>query len=335
MRSKVPHAAAQARLRCFSSPRLLCYQVQRVEAIVPGPVSLEAAFAYCAAVTEAHYENFPVASLFLPEDRRPYIQAIYAFSRAADDFADEPGRGGTDERLRLLGSWEEQLERCHQGEASHPVFVALGETFRQLGLPVQPFRDLLAAFRRDVVQNRYRTYEDLRSYCACSANPVGRLVLMIFGYSDPALFELSDAVCTALQLTNFWQDLGVDRERDRLYLPLEDMHRFGYSLGDWERRTVNDAFRAMMKFQTERTRELFWSGATLPARVNKDLEIELKLVWLGGMAILRKLERSRYDAFRRRPRLTMLDKALVLGKTLIVRDLARQGRKKELWDLTR
>jgi squalene synthase HpnC len=309
--------------------------VQSVEAIVsePDAHSLESAFAYCAKITESHYENFPVASLFLPEDRRPYIQAIYAFSRAADDFADEPGRTD-EERLRLLADWEVQLERCYQGEASHPVFVALGETVRRLGIPIEPLKDLLAAFRRDVGQNRYETFADLQSYCACSANPVGRLVLLIFGYRDPALFELSDAVCTGLQLANFWQDLAIDLEKDRLYLPLEDMRRFSYDLADWKRRTVNDGFRALMKFQVERTRELFHRGAPLPARVNKDLEIELKLVWFGGMTVLRKLERAGYDAFNRRPSLSLLDKLFILGKTILLNDLTRYGRRKESWDLT-
>src|SRR5271169_133700 len=221
--------------------------------------SLDEAFDYCATITNAHYENFPVASLFLPEEKRPYIQSIYAFSRVADDFADERDRLRED-RLADLNDWDEKLRQCFDGHADHPVFIALRETVTQLGFPIEPLHDLLTAFKRDVTQNRYETFDDLLSYCRCSANPVGRLVLMIFGYRDEELFKLSDDICTALQLTNFWQDVAVDRKKDRLYIPIEDMNRFGYSLQDWSSDTLNDRFRDLMKFQVERTRETFFRG---------------------------------------------------------------------------
>lgn len=302
-------------------------------ATIPQRYTLDEAFAYCGRVTNAHYENFPVASLFLPEEKRPYIQAIYAFSRAADDFADEPGRKQT-ERLLALSDWDDRLRRCYEGDADHPVFVALGETVRRLDIPIEPLRDLLVAFKRDVTQNRYETFEDLLSYCRCSANPVGRLVLMIFGYRDEPLYALSDHICTALQLANFWQDVAIDLARDRIYLPLEDMHRHGYSLDDLSAGTVDDRFRRMMTFEVERTRDLFRRGAELPSLVERDLQLELKLVWFGGMTILDKLKRSKYDVFHRRPKLRAADKGMILLKGLIRNDLTRYRRKTEPWDLT-
>ena len=294
--------------------------------------SVDEAFAYCASLTEAHYENFPVASLFLPAEKRPYVQALYAFSRSADDFADESHRS-TQERLDALNAWEDQLLQCYEGNGEHPVFVALRETVKNLNLPIDPFKDLLSAFKRDVVQNRYNTFDDLLSYCACSANPVGRLVLMIFGYRDEKLLQLSDHICTALQLANFWQDIAIDRQKDRLYIPLEDMERFGYSLGEWKNGILGNTFKELMKFQVERTRELFYRGAELPSLVERDLQLELKLVWFGGMSILKKLDRIKYDVVHHRPVLKGFNKAMILLRALFVNNLTRFGKKKELWDL--
>jgi squalene synthase HpnC len=291
--------------------------------------TLDEAFDYCAEVTRAHYENFPVASLFLPEDRRPYIQAIYAFSREADDAADE-GTMADEERLRRLDAWGEQLERCFQGEAEHPVFIALADTVGRLELPIEPFRDLLAAFRRDVTQHRYATFDDLLGYCRCSANPVGRLVLMIFGHGDEHLFELSDDLCTALQLTNFWQDVDVDRRKGRLYIPEEDMARSGYSIRKWEAGETDAAYQEVMKFQVDRTRELFYRASELPALVGKDLQVELRLVWFGGMKILRRLERRKYLG---RPVLGSADKAIILWNGLFRSKLSLYGRRRKPWDL--
>jgi hydroxysqualene synthase len=291
------------------------------------------AFEYCANVTAAHYENFPVVSLFLPEEKRPYIQAVYAFSRAADDFADED-KLAPEERLAKLNDWGEKLRVCYEGIAEHPVFVALGETIRRLNIPIDPFRDLLTAFQQDVTQNRYRTFNDLLDYCRCSANPVGRLVLMIFGQRDDRLFSLSDHICTALQLTNLWQDIDIDRQKDRLYIPLEDMERFGYSETNWKNGVVNRTYRELMKFEVERTRALFHRGAELPSIVEKELQIELKLVWFGGMAVLKKLERIQYDVFHRRPILGKIDKFMILIRGLFHNDLIHYGEKRKPWDLT-
>jgi squalene synthase HpnC len=306
--------------------------------------TLDEAFEYCAAITNAHYENFPVASLFLPEEKRPYIQAIYAFSRTADDFADELSRT-KEERLELLNGWDEKLRLCYEGIADHPIFIALGETVKRLNIPIDPLRDLLIAFKRDVTQNRYETFDDLLSYCKCSANPVGRLVLMVFGYRDEELFKLSDNICTALQLANFWQDVAVDLMKDRVYIPLDDMKKFGFSLENWSNGVLDESFRTLMKFEVERTREMFYAGAELPLLVERDLQLELKLVWLGGMTILKKLEIIRYDVFNQRPTLTTKNKLWILLKGIFYNNLTLYGKsstfwkrrlaeKKEPWDLT-
>lgn len=299
-------------------------------------ITIDQAFDYCAAITNSHYENFPVASLFLPEDKRPYIQAIYAFSRTADDFADELTRPEAD-RLADLDNWDDQLQRCYAGEASHPVFIALAETVRSMNIPIDPLRNLLVAFRRDVTQRRYETFEELLNYCTYSANPVGRLLLMVFGHRDEQLFILSDRICTALQLANFWQDISVDLAKDRLYIPQEDLRRFGYTEGEWKTMLFSKAFQSMMRFEVDRTLDLFIDGAELPSLVQKDIQIELKLVWLGGVSILRKIQRQRYNVYRRRPNLSSMNKLGILAKAFCVGNLARYGSKqkpKEPWDLT-
>ncbi|MBI5215343.1 MAG: squalene synthase HpnC [Ignavibacteriae bacterium] len=295
--------------------------------------SLDESFQYCAAVTNAHYENFPVASLFLPQEKRPYIQAIYAFSRTADDFADERVRTA-DSRLDALNDWENQLLQCYEGEAWNPVFIALQETVKRLNIPIEPLKDLLTAFKRDVTQNRYETFDDLLSYCRCSANPVGRLVLMIFGYRDEQLYKLSDNICTALQLTNFWQDVAVDLEKDRLYLPLEDMQRVGFTIDDWKRKSFNPTFKKLLKFQVARTKQLFYDGSELPSLVDKDLQLELKLVWFGGMSILRKIEKVGFDVFANRPKLSTPNKIGILLRGLFINNLPEYKRKRKPWDLS-
>jgi len=295
--------------------------------------TVDEAFAYCASVTNAHYENFPVASFFLPAEKRPYIQSIYAFSRLADDMADEDSLTET-ERLDALNLWEFQLQECYEGRAEHPVFIALHESIQKLNIPIEPLRNLITAFKRDVVQNRYQTFDELLGYCSCSANPVGRLVLLIFGYRDEELFLLSDKICTALQLTNFWQDIATDLRKDRLYIPMEDMQSFGYLLEDWKKENYDESFRKLLRFEINRTRELFYEGAALPIRVDRDLELELKLIWLGGMTILKQIEKVNYNVFEQHPVLNLPQKLTILLKGFWHNDLTRYKRKKPQWDLT-
>ena len=306
-----------------------------IQSLPTSPVSVEEAFAYCASVTESHYENFPVASLFLPEEKRPYVQSLYAFARQADDFADE-GTLPKEERLALLDQWEAQLRRCYDpdpGETAHPVFVALRETVNKLAIPIDPLLHLLTAFRMDVTKHRFSTFDEIMHYCRHSANPVGRLVLMIFGYRDEKLFALSDAICTALQLANFWQDVAVDLQKNRIYIPVSDFRRFGYTEQELRKGLVDDRFRALLRFEIERTRALFYIGAELPKLVDKDLRLELKLVWFGGMTILRKTERVRYDVFSRRPSIHVGNKIAILLNALFRNELSRYRRKPQ-WDLT-
>jgi squalene synthase HpnC len=283
-----------------------------------GPYSLAEGFAYCERLARAHYENFPVGSLLVPPNKRRHFYSIYAFARIADDFADE-GYGtafSERERLAALDDWERQLEECYRGAAAHPVFVALAATVSELDLPPQPFRALISAFRQDVIKRRYANYQEVLDYCARSANPVGRLILLLFDYRDEHLHRLSDCICTGLQLANFWQDVSVDLEKDRVYLPQDELARFGYSPDDLRARRFNDRYAALLRFQVVRTRELFARGRALPDLVRGRLAIELRLIWHGGMRILERIERNGYDTLNRRPKISKIEKAILLAKAL-------------------
>lgn len=283
------------------------YNVAAPEILMPTPdPTVRAAYAECRRIARRHYENFPVASHLVPRDKRDALAAIYAFARYADDVADELGIEG---RLEKLAEWRQKLEDCFAGKGDHPVFIALRDTVVTFRLSEEHFRNLLRAFLQDVLVNRRPDFASVLSYCMCSANPVGRLVLELFGHRDPELFALSDNICTALQLTNFWQDAAVDLERDRVYVPLEDLRRFSLTLDDLrkfmspEGLAVDDRWRQLMAFEIGRTRELFMQGRSLSERVVRGLRLQLRLTWLGGMAILAKIESARYDVFRRRPSL--------------------------------
>jgi phytoene synthase len=268
-------------------------------------VTLDEAFAHCRARVRAHYENFPVG-LLVPRDRRRYVHALYAFARAADDFADEPRYQGS--RREKLDEWEARLHAAYRGEAEDPIFVALGETVRRLSVPKELLLDLLSAFRQDTVKNRYDTWEELLDYCRRSANPVGRLVLLLFDEGDPGLLPLSDDVCTALQLTNHWQDLALDLARDRIYVPRELLEHHRVREWDLNAGRVGDEFRGLMADLVQRTRTLFERGRPLCDRVGRALRFEMRLTWLGGSGILRRLEAAGYDVFRRRPSYRALGK---------------------------
>ncbi|HLF19940.1 MAG TPA: squalene synthase HpnC [Bacteroidota bacterium] len=269
--------------------------------------SSQQAFRYCEKITYDHYENFPVASMFIPKDRRKYICALYAFARTADDFADEPGLTPA-ERVESLNSWEERLNECVSGNAHDPVFIALAETVDRFQIPVELFRNLLQAFRQDVTVHRYETFDDVLQYCRNSANPVGRLVLLLFNYRSDTMFHLSDSICTALQLTNFWQDIRIDVDRDRVYLPREDMREFGCGEEELLSKKFTPQFRHLLSFEVDRTRNLFIQGKPLLSDVGKDLSLELRMTWSGGMRLLEKIEQIDFDVFRARPTLTFADK---------------------------
>jgi len=280
--------------------------------------SVDDAFEYCEQLTRSHYENFPVASFFLPRDKRKYVAAIYAFARTADDFADEPGMTPA-ERIEAINDWDEQLLLSRNVSPRHPVFIALSKTIERFEIPVELLRNLLQAFRSDVTTNRYETFEQVLQYCQYSANPVGRLVLLLFNYRSEELMAYSDSICTALQLANFWQDLSVDLQKNRVYLPQEDFRRFRYAEERLLAREYNNEFRNLMAFQVKRTEELFRKGKPLLSEVGKDLALELRLTWNGGMRILQKVAELKYNTLTRRPMLTGFDKAVVLVSSIIQR----------------
>jgi len=277
----------------------------------PAPaVSLAEARAACARVAARHYENFPVASILVPGAIRPAVRSVYAFARAADDFADEPGYEGV--RLERLAEWEHLLKRAFAGEAEHPVFVALADAIRRHALSIEPFLDLLAAFRMDAVGTRHPDWDSLLGYCRLSANPVGRLVLHLFGHRDAATAALSDAFCTGLQLANHWQDLDIDTARGRFYVPAEVLVRHGVSEAALRAGVVDGPFRALMGDLIGRTREMFLAGRPIDSQVRGRLRAELRLTWHGGWRVLDRIEAAGYDIFRHRPRLRAGD-ACVIG----------------------
>jgi squalene synthase HpnC len=247
---------------------------------------------------------------------RPHIAAIYAFARGADDIADEPGLPDA-ERLRLLDEWGAKLDRgASHTPGEHLVFSALEHTIGTHRLPRSLFHDLLSAFRQDVVTRRYRSWADVLDYCRRSANPVGRLVLRVAGYDDPSLDAQSDAVCTALQLTNFWQDLAIDWQRGRLYVPLEDRDRAGAKDADLDARRMSPEWRSALQVVASRTRALFDAGRGVADRTGGRLKWELRLTWLGGSRILEKTEAIGFDVFNRRPTLTAGDVPALVWQAL-------------------
>lgn len=275
-----------------------------IPAAAPIPPDLADAYAYCERIARSHYENFPVASFLLPKQLRPHVAAVYAFARSADDFADEEQRA-PEERYRLLEDWRELLWQCadpHSPTRTYsPLFRALGHTIRVCGLPVSLLEDLLSAFRQDVATHRYETWSDLLDYCRRSANPVGRLVLRIAGYGGDEVDHRSDAVCTALQLTNFWQDFAVDWRRGRLYLPRETWASRGARENDLDHETMTPAWRDALDHAASRTRLLFDDGRAVCDMVRGRLRYELRVTWLGGRLILDRLEDQDYNVFRSRP----------------------------------
>lgn len=290
-------------------------------------VNLEQAYASCQRLAESHYENFPVASRLMPARLRPHVAAIYAFARTADDFADEPGREPA-ERLRLLDEWGRRLDGEHipvteslpvQECPPGVIFSALADTRARFNLPAELFHDLLSAFKQDVVTTRYASWNDVLDYCRRSANPVGRLVLRLSGYRDDALDRASDAVCTALQLTNFWQDLAIDWPRGRLYVPEEAWRAAGADPAALDRGTLTPEWAAAMRACGARTRQLFAGGRPVCDGVGGRLRYELRATWLGGSRILDRLEAVNYEVFTSRPSLGARDAIVIASKALLWR----------------
>ena len=254
-----------------------------------------------------HYENFPVASVLLPAHLRPAVEAIYAFARSADDIADE-GDAAPEARLAALSGYDDVLDLIETGaEVEGAVFANIASIRTCYGLPLPPLRDLISAFKQDVVTTRYTKIEDLLDYCRRSANPVGHLMLFLYGMASSRNLKDSDAICSALQLINFWQDVAIDWEKERIYIPLSDMARFGVTETHLKEGRVDDAWRNLMRFEVNRARTMMLSGASLATRLPGRIGWELRLVVQGGLRILERIEAVDYDVFRQRPTLGPLD----------------------------
>jgi squalene synthase HpnC len=264
--------------------------------------AVQSSFEYCENIAKTHYENF---------------------ARQADDYADEPGIGTNEERLKLLDEWNRKLADCFTSKADGPIFVALSETVKDCRIPIEPLENLLNAFGQDVVKNRYENFDEVLSYCINSANPIGRLVLLVFGCNDETLFFYSDKICTALQLTNFWQDIKIDLSKNRIYLPKDEMLRFGYGEKELFEFKYNDKFIDLMRFEVERTAKMFTEGEKLLTLISQDnnlkhLAVELKLILSGGRLILQKIKSTGFDVFNKRPVISNLDKIKLFTRSRFI-----------------
>ncbi|MHB8753652.1 MAG: squalene synthase HpnC [Candidatus Acidiferrales bacterium] len=264
-----------------------------------------------------HYENFRVASWLLPSRLRQHFYNVYAYCRWADDLGDEVP--DSKHAVELLNQWEEELQRAYRGAARHPVLIAVAETAREFDIPIEAFSDLLIAFRQDQTVHRYAKWDDVIDYCRYSANPVGRLVLYLMGYRDAERQQLSDATCTALQLANFWQDVGRDLEKGRIYIPLELAAIYEVSEEDIVSKQFNSNYVGLMKDLIVRTRSVFATGAPLANRVAPEFRVDLELFNRGGCAVLNAIESMGYDTLHRRPALDRGVQARLLGRAMISR----------------
>lgn len=277
--------------------------------------TLEVAQEYCERLARSHYENFSVATWFLPKRLRQHFFNVYAYCRISDDLGDEVGSPRAS--LELLDQWEAELDACYEGKPRHPVFVALAGTVRQFDIPRKPFADLLTAFRQDQTTSRYAKFEDLLGYCKNSANPVGHLVLYLCEYRDAERQTLSDFTCTALQLANFWQDVSADYEKGRIYLPLRDLQHFGVTENDIaaQRNTAN--FCDLMAFEVDRAYDWFERGLPLIQQVDRELAVDLELFSRGGQEILAAIERQGYNVLGNRPSISKSRKLALVARAAL------------------
>ena len=292
-----------------------------VRKLPPAGCSLAEARQYTHWLANHHYENFQVVSWLLPRRLHQHFHNVYAYCRWADDLGDEissPTRA-----LELLDAWEEELRRCYSGAASHPVFIALAETVREFDIPIEPFRDLVTAFRQDQSVHRHPTWESVLGYCRYSANPVGRLVLYVAGYRDAERQGLSDSTCTALQLANFWQDVARDLKKGRIYIPLERLAAHGLSEDEVVAGRFDARYVALMRDLIARTRILFAAGAPLAAKLVPELRVDIELFSRGGRAVLDAIEAMGYDTLHHRPALSRVTQMRLLGRAVFSRLASR------------
>ena len=279
--------------------------------------SLEESREYCRRLARTHYENFSVATWFLPRKLRQDFLNVYAYCRISDDLGDEVEDASAS--LALLDEWQLQLDACYAGAPRHPVFVALAETVRKFDIPRHEFSDLLIAFRQDQTITRFEKFDDILAYCRYSANPVGHLVLYLCGYRDAERQQLSDYTCTALQLANFWQDVSVDYEKGRIYLPIEDLRKYSVTEEDLAHNRNTPAFCGMMKFQVERAREWFDRGLPLVKKVDKELAVDIELFSRGGQEILNAIERQNFAVLGRRPVISRMRKLALVARAALAK----------------
>jgi squalene synthase HpnC len=277
--------------------------------------SLTDAYSYCERLARTHYENFSVATWFLPKRLRQHFFNVYAYCRISDDLGDETGDPSAS--LQLLDEWGSELNACYSGNPRHPVFVALAGTVREFEIPKHEFSDLLTAFRQDQTVTRYETFDDLLGYCRNSANPVGHLVLYLCGYRDPERQQLSDFTCTALQLANFWQDVSVDYDKGRIYLPLASLRKFQVPEADIANKNNSLQFREMMRFEVERARDWFKRGLPLIGKVSRELALDIELFSRGGQEILNAIERQDCAVLGRRPAISKSRKLALLARAAL------------------
>ena len=308
----MPSLASDSRTATVSSPLVGWGTLPSEYAIPERAPSLAEAQEYCRRLARSHYENFSVATWFLPKRLQQDFFNVYAYCRISDDLGDEVGDPTAS--LAMLDQWEAELAACCAGSPRHPVFVALAETVRKCEIPKQTFADLLTAFRQDQKVSRYSTFGDVVGYCRYSANPVGHLVLYVCGYRDAERQALSDFTCTALQLANFWQDVSLDYSKGRIYLPLEDLRRFGVTEDDIAAQRNTSAFCDMIRFEVKRARDWFHRGLPLIEKVDRELAIDIELFTRGGQEILNAIEAQGYNVLGRRPAISKPRKLALLAR---------------------
>ncbi len=277
---------------------------------------IEEAYSYCLAIAREHYENFPVASFLIPRRLRKHVAAVYAFARYADDIADE-GMNDKEERKKLLDAWRYQLMNLTERTNDNPIYIALGETTQKFKLPITLFSDLLDAFEQDIMIDEYETFDQVLDYCTRSANPIGRLMLLFFNCSNEYSIPPADALCTGLQLANFWQDISIDIQKSRIYLPREDRLKFQVSEKSLFQKNASGELQKLIRFEIERTRTFFEKAKGLFELVPLRLRFELKAIWRGGVKILDAIESSGFDPLGHRPQLNASDKIQIMFSSLL------------------
>ncbi len=279
-------------------------------------ISLESAYNTALQFAKSHYENFPVVSLFLPQQLRKHIAVVYQFARQADDIADE-GEKKSEIRIQNLELYQSIFSKTMEGEYENDFWNALHNTITEFNLTTKYFYDLLSAFKQDISKTRYNSFDEIINYCERSANPVGRIVLELFNIREEGALKYSDAICTALQLTNFYQDVSIDIKKDRIYIPIDEMEKFDVKLNQFELKQNNTKFEQLLKYQVDRTKDYFSLGRNLFPRLPGKLEKQIKATVLGGEKILEKIEKINYDILNHRPKLSKIDYFNILLKALI------------------